>query len=221
MDEWTEVWGVRLDTDWPVNGTLVTVQNAEDGHLWAKMADADMMRSRTIWRKLLVAKKWKHGDTWVMDIAYHLDVYTVVHNESSHPSIRIYRAPTMTAIYHPFYGSLEIIYALEMEIGFQTLFISIVFHTLKRNKPLLMNTHCVLGMWGQTVHSEATRGSSKRDDKIISTQHSLHKYGASWWELQLAEEPIKGESPTPLQDSTTHPPPPDTGELVNPKSHVS
>ena len=56
-----------------------------------------------------------------MDIRYHLDIYTVVqdiHNESSNQSIKIYGVPTTTTIHHSFYGRLEIIYALEIEIRF-------------------------------------------------------------------------------------------------------
>ena len=90
---------------------------------------------------------------------------------------------------------------------------------LKRNKPLLMNIHCVLGIWGQTPHSEATRGLSKRDDKIISTQHSLHNYGASRWKLQLAENSSRVNHQHNCKIQTTLSPPPDTGELVNQVTH--
>ena len=152
-----------------------------------------------------------------MDIRHHLDIYTVVqdiHNESSNQSIKTYRVSTMTTFHHSFYGRFQIIYALEIEIGFQTLFISIVFDMLKRNKPLLMNIHCVLGIWGQTPHSEATRGLSKRDDKIISTQHSLHNYGASRWKLQLAENTSRVNHQHNCKIQSTLSPPPDTGEHV-------
>lgn len=37
-----------------------------------------------------------------------------------------------------------------------------------------MKIHCVLGTLKQRVHSEAMRGSSKINDKIVSTQHRLH-----------------------------------------------
>lgn len=153
-----------------------------------------------------------------MDIRHHLDIYTVVqdiHNESSNQSIKTYRVPTMTTFHHSFYGRFQIIYALEIEIGFQTLFISIVFDMLKRNKPLLMNIPCVLGIWGQTPHSEATRGLSKRDDKIISTQHSLHNYGASRWKLQLAENTSRVNHQHNCKIQSTLSPPPDTGEHVS------
>lgn len=97
-------------------------------------------------------------------------------SQSGHQSISIYRVPAMTSIYHSLYRRLEMIYALGADIIFSALFISFVFDTLKTNKPLLVNIHCVLGVWEQTVPSETTLSSTKRDDKIISTQYSLHNY---------------------------------------------
>lgn len=83
-----------------------------------------------------------------------------------------------------------------------------------------MNIHCVLGIWGQTPHSEATRGLSKRDDKIISTQHSLHNYGASRWKLQLAENTSRVNHQHNCKIQSTLSPPPDTGEHVNQVTHI-
>ena len=70
-----------------------------------------------------------------------------------------------------------------------------------------MNIHCVPGSLEQTTHSEATRSSSKKADKIISTQYSLCNCDANKWKLQLAEKPIGRDSPTQLQDSAICPPP--------------
>lgn len=92
---------------------------------------------------------------------------------------------------------LKITYVLDSKLH-----ISIVFNTLKRNKSLLMNTHCVLGVWEQRVHSKAMLGSSKRNDKIVSAQYSLNNSGANRWRLHLAKKPMGGDSPIQLQDAS-------------------
>lgn len=82
------------------------------------------------------------------------------------------------------------------------------FWHIKNKQAIVGEYPLCLRILEQTVLSEATLSSSKRDDKTISTQYSLHKCGASGWMLQLAKKPIEDDSPTQPQDSSTYSPPP-------------
>lgn len=57
---------------------------------------------------------------WILDIILtFMQLFrTFTMTQVSNQSISIYRVPTMTSMYHSFYGRLEIIYALEVKIRF-------------------------------------------------------------------------------------------------------
>ena len=105
---------------------------------------------------------------WAVHITLNFVQLLMTMNQSSNPTL----VPLLKR-------ELRITYVFEVQIRFQALLISIVFDTPKRNKSLLMNLHCVLGIWEQRVPSKAMVGSSKRNEKTVSAQYSLHSSGAN------------------------------------------
>lgn len=115
-----------------------------------------------------------------MDVKFHLDVYTVVqdiHNESIKQSINKH---LLSACYN-----INISFLLWKAWNYLCIrsrhhilgivYLNCSWHT--ENKQNIVGEYPLcLQILEQTAHSEATLSSSKRDDKTISTQYSLHNW---------------------------------------------